>query len=212
MAYKDISLKEFTDRTFDKDPAPGGGGVCSLSGALGAALSGMVANFTTGKKKYAQYENDIQNILKKAKQLQNRFLELIDEDEENFIPLSKAYSLKAQTEKEKKFKEEEISKCSITATKAPMEVIDIAYDALLLHEELIQKGSALLISDVGVGTECLRCALKSGYLNMMINMGTVKDKKFIEENLNKYKTKVHKGIKLCDKIYDKVLKQLNIEE
>lgn len=63
-----------------------------------------------------------------------------------------------------------------------------------------------------VGIECLRSALKGGYLNMMINMGTITDKDFIDKNLNTYKNKVNDGIKLCDEIYEEVLNKLNIEE
>lgn len=211
MAYKNIEVEEFINKTYSKDPAPGGGGVSSLCGSLGTALAGMVSNFTTGKKKYAEFEEDIKEIINKSKKLQNRFLDLIDEDEENFLPLSKAYGIKAETEEERKQKQEEISRCSIIACKAPLEIIDTAYEAIMIHKELVKKGSVLLISDVGVGIECLRSALKGGYLNMMINMGTITDKDFIDKNLNTYKNKVNDGIKLCDKIYEEVLNKLNIE-
>lgn len=212
MTYKNYTLQDFVNKTYSKDPAPGGGGGCSLCAALGVALSGMVANFTTGKKKYAQYEEDIQKIIKDAKKLQDRFLSLIDEDEENFVPLSKAYGLKAESEEEKKFKEEEISRCSIIACKAPMEIIDISYEAVLIHEQLLRKGSVLLISDVGVGVECLRTALKGAYLNVMINMKTINDQSFVKRNLKEYKDKVDKGLILCDKIYDEVCNKLSIGE
>lgn len=212
MAYKDYTLQDFVNKTYSKDPVPGGGGVCSLCGSLGVALSGMVSNFTTGKKKYAQYEEDIQKIIKDAKRLQERFLSLIDEDEENFIPLSKAYGLKAESDEEKKFKDDEISRCSIIACKAPIEIIGISYEAILLHKELLTKGSVLLISDVGVGVECLRTALKGAYLNVLINMKTIKDSSFIEKNLKECKDKVDSGLILCDEVYDKVLDRLNIGE
>ena len=144
--------------------------------------------------------------------LQDRFLSLIDEDEENFVPLSKAYGLKAESEEDKKFKEEEISRCSIIACKAPMEIIDISYEAVLIHEQLLSKGSVLLISDVGVGVECLRTSLKGAYLNVMINMKTINDKSFVKKNLKEYKDKVDNGLILCDKIYDAVCNKLSIGE
>ena len=58
MAYKNIEVEEFINKTYSKDPAPGGGGVSSLCGSLGTALAGMVSNFTTGKKKYAEFEEE----------------------------------------------------------------------------------------------------------------------------------------------------------
>ena len=212
MAYKDITLEEFIDKTHSKLHAPGGGGVAALCLSLGSALAGLVANFTKGKKKYIEYEEDIKVIIEKSKNIQKRCLELIDEDEENFIPLSKAYGIKAETKEEKENKQKEISRCSIIACKAPMEIVDISYEAILFHKELLKKGSVMLVSDVGVGVECLRSALKGGFLNMMINMGTISDRSFIDNNLHKYKKKYEDGIILCDEIYREVLNKLNIED
>ncbi len=73
-------------------------------GALGVALGGMVCNLTTGKKKYAEYEEDIQRIMKDAEGLKNKLMAMIDQDAENFLPLSKAYGLPKETEEEKKLK------------------------------------------------------------------------------------------------------------
>ena len=71
MAIVDWSCAKFVDETFSKAPAPGGGGVAAIVGALGTALAGMVGNLTTGKKKYAAYEGDIQRILAEAEAMKN---------------------------------------------------------------------------------------------------------------------------------------------
>ena len=65
------SCEKFADETFSSAPVPGGGGVAALVGSIGAALAGMVCNLTTGKKKYAQYEADIQRITGEARALMN---------------------------------------------------------------------------------------------------------------------------------------------
>ena len=95
----------FVDVLASKAPVPGGGGAAALVGAIGMALGSMVCNLTTGKKKYAQYEEDIQAILGKAKTLQDQLLEMIDKDAEGFFPLSQAYGLPANTDEEKAAKE-----------------------------------------------------------------------------------------------------------
>ena len=104
MSFYKNTCEDFTNKVFSKDPAPGGGGVAALAGALGIALGGMVCNLTAGKKKYAMYEEDIQRIIKEAEALKVRFLKMMDEDAENFVPLSQAYSLPAGTDEEKAFK------------------------------------------------------------------------------------------------------------
>jgi len=74
-------------------PAPGGGGASALAGALAAALGSMVANLTTGKKKYAAYQQDIERILEETARLTDRLYGLIQKDEEAFLPLSRAYGI-----------------------------------------------------------------------------------------------------------------------
>ena len=105
MNLADKTCNEFVKELASKSPVPGGGGAAALGGAIGVALSSMVCNLTTGKKRYAEYENDIQDILKKAAALQQDLMKMIDEDAENFLPLSKAYGMPKNTEEEKKLKE-----------------------------------------------------------------------------------------------------------
>ncbi len=120
MNYAELTCTKFVDETFSKAPVPGGGGVASLVGALGVALGGMVCNLTTGKKKYAQYEEDIQRIMKEAEELKTTMMGMIDQDARNFLPLSKAYGLPTSTDEEKKYKVYKyvpISKIKILLTK-----------------------------------------------------------------------------------------------
>ena len=89
---------DFVDVLASKAAVPGGGGAAALAGAIGMALGSMVCNLTTGKKKYAQYEEAIQEILVKAGKLQEELLSMIDKDAEGFYPLSKAYGIPTSTE------------------------------------------------------------------------------------------------------------------
>ena len=93
MKFKDMTVSAFAEALASKAPVPGGGGVSALVGALGASLASMVGNLTSGKKKYAQYEGEIQSILTKAEELRVLLLALADADAEAFEPLSRAYSI-----------------------------------------------------------------------------------------------------------------------
>ena len=208
MKLVQASCVGFVDETFSKAPVPGGGGVAALDGALGTALGGMVCNLTTGKKKYAQYEEDIQRIMNEAEALKNRLLELIDEDAQNFFPLSKAYGLPKNTEEEKKIKEETLQKCLKVAIQGPVDIMKVCHDEIKLQEELVEKGSMLAISDVGCGVLLLKGAMQSGWLNVVVNLNSITDEKYVADLRAELVPLMDEGCRICDEVYEKVLAKL----
>ena len=208
MKLVQASCVGFVDETFSKAPVPGGGGVAALAGALGTALGGMVCNLTTGKKKYAQYVVDIQRIMNEAEALKNRLLELIDEDAQNFFPLSKAYGLPKNTEEEKKIKEETLQKCLKVAIQGPVDIMKVCHDAIKLQEELVDKGSMLAISDVGCGVLLLKGAMQSGWLNVVVNLNSITDEKYVADLRAERVPLMDEGCRICDEVYEKVLAKL----
>ncbi len=209
MKYAEVSCTKFVDETFSKAPVPGGGGVASLVGALGVALGGMVCNLTTGKKKYAQYEEDIQRIMKEAEGLKQTMMGMIDQDAENFLPLSKAYGLPTSTDEEKAHKEEVMQAALKVAIQVPIDIVKISFQAIRLHQELADKGSKLAISDVGCGVLCLKGAMMSGWLNVVINLSSIHDEAYVSQVKDELLPMLDEGQKICDEVYDKVLNILN---
>ena len=203
MAQK--SCVDFIEVLASKAAVPGGGGAAALAGAIGMALGSMVCNLTTGKKKYAQYEETIQEILAKAGKLEEELLSMIDKDAEGFYPLSKAYGLPTSTEEEKQYKAETMEKCLKVACEVPMDIVRLCFDSIKLHEELVDKSSKLAISDVGCGVQCLRAAILSGQLNVIINVNSMKDREYAEKIEKECNQLVQDGVKICDEVYQKVL-------
>ena len=202
------SCEKFADETFSSAPVPGGGGVAALVGSIGTALAGMVCNLTTGKKKYAQYEEDIQRIVKEAETLKNELMAQIDRDAENFYPLSKCYGLPANTEEEKAVKEEKMQAALKVAITAPIEIVRLCCKAIKLHEELAEKGSKLAVSDVGCGVLCLKSAMQCAWLNVMINLKSIHDRAFIEGVETELKPIMASAEALADEICKNVEAQL----
>ena len=196
---------DFVDVLASKAAVPGGGGAAALAGAIGMALGSMVCNLTTGKKKYAQYEEAIQEILVKAGKLQEELLSMIDKDAEGFYPLSKAYGLPTSTAEEKQYKAETMEKCLKVACEVPMNIVRLCHDSIKLHEELVDKGSKLAISDVGCGVQCLRAAILSAQLNVIINVNSMKDREYAQKIDRECNQLVEDGVKICDEVYKKVL-------
>ncbi|MBQ7559404.1 MAG: cyclodeaminase/cyclohydrolase family protein [Synergistaceae bacterium] len=166
------SCENFSELLAAKVSVPGGGGAAALVGALGAALCSMAGNFTLGKKKYAEFEADIKIILSKAEKIRLRLLELVNEDAEAFTPLAEAYAIPKDDPEREKI----LEKALLNACKAPLEMIEQCAEIVNLLEEMLTKGSRLLISDVGCGALLSRAAMESAAVNVFINTSSLKNR------------------------------------
>ncbi|MDE7058972.1 MAG: cyclodeaminase/cyclohydrolase family protein [Lachnospiraceae bacterium] len=178
MGFTKSSCEEFVDVLASKAPVPGGGGASALVGAIGMALGNMVGSLTVGKKKYADVEADIIALKEKATALQGEFLRLVEEDAKAFEPLSKAYGMPRATEEEKAEKARVMAIVLKEACAVPMEIMEKCCEAIDVIEEFAAKGSALAISDAGVGVVFCKAALLGASLNVFINTKSMEDKEY----------------------------------
>jgi formiminotetrahydrofolate cyclodeaminase len=198
------SCIEFVDMLASGAPVPGGGGASAMAGALGVALGSMVGNLTLGKKKYQDVQEAIKVILEKAKKLQKELLSFVEEDAEVFEPLSKAYGLPRGTDEEKKKRDAIMEEALKLACSVPVKIMKKSLEAISLHEELVEKGTKLAISDVGVGVLFCKSALIGASLNVFINTKLMKDIEYAR-NINSDTEKMLKdGISRADRVYSKV--------
>lgn len=209
MNLTQLSCEDFAKELSSKKPVPGGGGAAALAGALGVALNSMVANFSKGKKKFIEFEKQHEEILLRGDRLRDKLLSAIQKDAVNFEPLSRAYVLPTNNDEEKRIKEETMQQCLKAANSAPMETIELVYDGILLHEELVDISSKTIISDIGVGVQLLKAALNSAYLNVLININSITDTDYVKKNKEKAEKLLTEGNKKADAIYEKVLKILS---
>lgn len=172
----DCSCIEFATVLAAKESVPGGGGAAALVGALGVALCSMVGNFTTGKKTYADVEEDVQRMLSEAEAVRIRLLELVEEDAEAFEPLSRAYAIP----KEDPTRAETLEAATKAACVAPVEMMRQIARSIELLEEMGEKGSRMLISDVGCGALLARAALEAASMNVFVNTKTLADRAHAE--------------------------------
>lgn len=202
------SCLEFIDSLASKAPVPGGGGASALVGAIGVALGSMVGNLTTGKKKYADVEEDIQALLKKSDALTKRLNQLVQADAEVFEPLSKAYGMPTNTEDEKLEKEKVLQEVLTQATQVPLEIAECCLEGIKLLEQYAKKGSRLVVSDAGVGVIFCKSALQGSKLNVLINLKLMKNEKLKQEFSEKMAAIEVEGLKLADQVYEYVEEQL----
>ena len=199
-----MQTEDFLNRLSASDPVPGGGGVCALVGALSAALCSMVGNLTSGKKKYAEYQKDIERLIASACVRRESLYSYIEKDALAFEPLSKAYSIPKDDPKRDEILEDALAK----AAQTPLELMGELEQLSTLLEELSGKCSRLAISDVGVAATLAGSAARGAVMNVYINTGMMKDRDVAASMNSKAEAHLGKTLKICESVYEKVLKEL----
>lgn len=181
MKLQDLLLKEFLEKTAAKEPVPGGGSSAALNAAMATALTEMVANLTIGRKKYADADERMREIAAVMSAQRSRFLEDIDRDAEAYRQVMEAYRLPKETEKEQQLRDATIQKATKEASLIPMEVAESAFSLLETMLETLQRGNPNAATDGLVGLMNCRTAILSALLNVRVNLGGIRDEKFVEE-------------------------------
>lgn len=205
---REEKITDFIEALASSSPVPGGGGVCALAGALGAALGNMVASLTVGKKKYAAVEDEIKALAIKMEEVRTKLVECIDRDAECFEPLAKAYGLPAGTEEEKAAKASAMESGLKLACTVPVEIMELSCRAIELQKEFAEKGSVLAVSDAGVGAVLCKAALKGASLNVFINTGMMKDREYAQKLDAHVQKMIDDHSRLADEVFGIVEKKI----
>lgn len=201
---KNKTIVTFTGELCSNAPVPGGGGASALMGAVSAALCSMVGELTTGKKKYAEYQIDIERILSDAKYLNDEMLDLMQKDADAFEPLSKAYGIP----KDDPERDNILEAALVVAAQAPFDIVMKCKDVAALVDELVTKGSRLAISDVGVAAAACRAAATGAAMNVYINTKLMKNREYADKLNSDTNEAVNEIVAICDKAYEEVYKGL----
>ena len=197
---------DFIERLSTKEPTPGGGGASAMLGALASALCRMVAALTSGKKKHAVYQDDIERIIKNADFEKKVFLALIDKDAEGFFPLSRAYSIP----KNEPGREEILEQALVVAAQTPLEILKECDKLLAILDELTVKGSVLVVSDVGVAASACRAAADGAAMNVYANTKLMKNRVAADGFNEQAMAYQRKCRDVCDKVYDVVFGKMGL--
>src|SRR5438552_4395476 len=173
-----MDVREFCNETLSDSPAPGGGSVAALMGALGASLGGMVANLSAGKRGWDDKLEYFSNWAVKAQQLKDELLSLVDEDTAAFSKVMDALALPKESAEEKTARSAAIEAATKYAAEIPLKVMETASKSYELLAGMAEKGNPNSISDVGVGICAIRACIDGAALNVRINLANLKDEKF----------------------------------
>jgi len=176
-----MSLYGFVNETASESPAPGGGSVSAYIGAMGAALGTMVANLSSHKRGWDERWEEFALWAEKGKAIQNRLLQLVDEDTDAFNRILEAFGLPKKTADEKLLRDDAVQIATKNAVLVPYQVMETAFSAFELIREMVEKGNPSSITDAGVGALAIRSCIIGAFLNVRINASGLNDKEFVKE-------------------------------
>jgi len=175
------TIDHFLSELASSSPAPGGGSVAALSGALGSALSSMVCNLTIGKEKYKDVETEIKEVFQTSEMLRRNLTSLIDEDTNAFNDVMKAFKMLKETEEQKKHRSEAIQEGYKKAALVPMRTAKLCAEVFDVAFIIAKKGNTNSITDAGVAALMVNAGVRAAMLNVRINLGSIKDEDFVAQ-------------------------------
>lgn len=181
--FKETAIEPFLDALASSKATPGGGSAAAIIGAMGAALVSMVCNLTIGKKKYANVEGEMKEVLHKAEALRHKLTGMIEDDVKAFDQVMAAYGMPRETDAEKAARDKSIQAALKQATEVPLRCCRAAREVIDLAAIASDKGNLNVISDAGVGVLAAYAALRSAALNVFTNARMITDKTFAEAKL-----------------------------
>ncbi len=205
-----MNLREFCNETLSDSPAPGGGSVAALMGAVGVSLAGMVANLSAGKRGWDDKLKYFSDWAVKAQQLKDELLFLVDEDTAAFNKVMDSFALPKDSEEEKDARSAAIQTANKYAAEIPLRVMETAAKAYRILAEMAEKGNPASISDVGVGLLALRACINGAGLNVQINLAGLKDEKLkstLQEKVRRISAESESEFKKIDRIVESKMSQ-----
>lgn len=179
--YLDGSIRQYLDDAASNKSAPGGGSVSAAAGALGASMASMACNFTVGKKKFADVEEQVKEILALCEENRNKLLALMDADVSEYSKVTAAYGMPKDTDEQKEARRAAIQEALKAAMAVPLDAMRACSSVIASLKNLVDIANPNLISDVGVAAILCTAGLEGAKLNVEINLAYLKDEALVNQ-------------------------------
>ena len=204
MELTNLTINDFTALLGSDAPAPGGGSAAALCGALGAALCSMVANLTLGRMKYVEYQELAEDTAAKAEALRKDLMAALDEDASSYDGFMAALALPKTTDEEKKARAQALQAALKASTESPLHTMELSAEVLKLTRSLVGRSNTNAVSDLAVSALTLKAAMQGAWLNVLINIGSLKDADKAEFYRARGGRLLAESLPLADEIYETV--------
>lgn len=208
MELSELTVRSFANLLGSDAPAPGGGSAAALAGSLGAALAAMVSALTLGRKKYADFQELAQSGFERGSVLKDELLEAMERDTAVFNDFSAAMALPKETPEEKEARSAAMQKALALCIESPLRVMELSFETMKLTNELLGKTNANALSDLGVSALMLGTAVQGAWLNVLINLGGLKDEAAANAYRTKGETLLNDTLNLSRDVYEKIVQAM----
>lgn len=208
MNSKDQSIQDFLNLTASNSPVPGGGSISALNGAIATALTEMLANLTIGKKNYTEVEDMMTTTTQEMNHQRNLFFEDIDRDAQAYKLVMDAFKLPKETEEQKSNRMNQVQHVTKQAALIPMEIAQRAFTLMDSIAFTTRNGNKNAVTDGCISMMTCRTAVLGALLNVRINLGSIKDREFVDELSQKCNALEAETIQKEQDLYEWVKKTL----
>ena len=208
MELSELTVHAFANLLGSDAPAPGGGSAAALAGSLGAALSAMVSALTIGRKKYVETQALAQEGFEKSSALKEAFLSAMEKDTEVFNTFSAAMGMPKETTEEKAARSAAMQAALKLCIESPLRMMELSYEAITLTDKLMGKTNVNALSDLGVSALMLGAAVQGAWLNVLINLGSLKDEAAAAAYRSKGEQLLKDTLSLAQSVYARVEHEL----
>ena len=206
MKIADMKVTELINEIGLGTPAPGGGAVAGLAGGVGVALTMMVSGLTLAKAGFEGDHDRLLDAIAKGNELKARLLDVMDRDTDAFNVVSAAFGMPKATDEEKAARSAAIQEGLKGCTKTPMEMMELIDETLTLAQSLLGRFNDTSASDLGVAFLSLKAGIQGAWLNVLINVGSLKDQEFAAEYRAKGEALLAHALPLADECYAEIVK------
>ena len=209
MKIADMKVTELINAVGSDAPAPGGGAVAGLAGGIGVALTMMVNGLTLSKKGFEDDRERILDAIAKGNELKARLLDVMDRDTDAFNVVSAAFGMPKDTDEQKAARSAAIQNGLKGCTKTPMEMMELIDETLTLAHSLLGRFNDTSASDLGVAFLSLKAGIQGAWLNVLINVGSLKDQEFAAEYRARGEKLLAHALPLADECYAEIVKLID---
>lgn len=199
---------DFVDEVSRDTPAPGGGSVAALAGALGGALAAMVANLSAGKGEFAGHYDTLCSIAERAQRVKDELVRGVDEDTRAFDSVIEAMRMPKDSEAERAERDRALQEGYKAATRVPLTTVELCRDALMLCKEMAALADPEMVSDVGSGALLAEAGARAAAYNVRINLRHIADEAFSQRMRQEVKTLLAEASELAAAVAGEVEKVL----
>ncbi|TFG98583.1 MAG: glutamate formimidoyltransferase [Calditrichales bacterium] len=180
----EMKVKDFVDEVSRESPAPGGGSIAALAGALGAALTSMVSNLSIGKRGSEAVEDDLQLIAERMQEIKDALLRGVDQDTNAFNAYMAARRLPGNSKEDKELRNRAMQAGLKEAIEVPLQTARLCAEIISLADTVVDKGNINSVTDVGVGIHIAYSGVKGGVFNVLINLKEITDPAYVQDMIN----------------------------